>query len=87
MASDVLYQGYHQINEVKQNFKRLYNASVPFSSDDFVKLQGNNYIYDTSGELLEIFSMDWNNGSKTSDVEYAVDSDEANNIKTIKISG
>jgi hypothetical protein len=87
MKSEVIYDGYHQINEVNLNFKRIYSASVPFSSDDFVKLQGNNYIYDTSGELLEIFSMDWNNGNKTADIEYAIDSDEANNIKTVKISG
>jgi hypothetical protein len=87
IGADVIYRDFHQINEVKPNFKRIYNSPVPFSSQDFVELQGNNYFYDTEGELLELFSMDWNNGSKTAEIEYAVSSDEANNIKTIKISG
>lgn len=86
IGADVIYKDYHEINEVKQNFKRIYNNTVPFSSDDFVKLQGNNYIYDFDGNLLEIFSMEWVNKSKLAEIEYAIDSDEANNIQTVKIS-
>jgi len=80
-----LYIDYHKINEVDLNFKRIYAASVPFSSKDFEALQDNNYIYDLNGELLELLSFEWINNTKTAQIEYAVPATEQTNTTTIRI--
>lgn len=83
-----LYLDYHFINEVKFNFKRIYSASVPFSSKDFAALQNNNYILDETNTLLELLNFEWVNKNKTAEIEYAVDAQSENtNVKTVKING
>ena len=85
LKSTRLWSDFHIINEVSSNFKEIYNASVPFSSQNLVALQGNNYIYDKNGDLLEILDFEWINKSKTAEIEYAIESEVSTNTKTIQI--
>lgn len=85
IGATALWNGYHSINEVDKNFKEIYSASIKFSSQNLVNLQGNNYVYDKNGELLEILDFDWTNDSKTAQIEYQIDSDVPTHTKTIKI--
>lgn len=80
-----LWNDYHHINEVNSNLKEIYNSSVPFSSQNISALQGNNYIYDTEGNLLEILNFEWNNEQKTANIEYAIETTTPSNTKTIQI--
>lgn len=82
-----IYLKYHSINQVRENFKRIYNATIPFSTDNFETFLDSNYVNDTDGSELEVLTMEWINESKTADLEYAVLSDEGFNTKTELING
>ena len=88
LKGDTLYQLFHFIDEVDRNFKRIFNATMQFSSQDFAALQDNNYVFDETGNELELLNFDWINENKTAEIEYAVDaSSENTNVRTDKISG
>jgi len=87
LSADFLYQNYHRINEVDVNFKRIYVAQIPFSSQDFDALQNNNYIYDNDGTLLEILNFSWINKTKTAEIEYSIPAKYSTNTTTIEING
>jgi len=87
LSANSLYQNYHKINEVKQNFKRVYSATIPFSTNNFLMLLNNNFVQDQNGNSLEILTFEWINESKTAEITYAVLSDEGFNTKTIQIDG
>tara|TARA_R110002051_G_scaffold48130_1_gene94752 strand:- start:29 stop:1753 length:1725 start_codon:yes stop_codon:yes gene_type:complete len=87
IGADTLYQTYHTINQVKENFKRHYSEVIPFSTSDFEMLLDNNYVTDENGVLLEILTLEWTNEGKEAEILYAIDSNEGDNTKTIRIDG
>jgi len=87
IGANSIYQKYHVINQVKENFKRIYSATIPFSTKNFEDLLENNYVTDELGNSLEILTFEYINESKTAEIEYSILSDEAFNTKTILING
>jgi hypothetical protein len=85
--ANAIYQKYHTINQVKQNFKRVYKETIPFSTNQFLMLLNNNYVQDQDGNSIEILTFAWVNESKTAEITYAVLSGEGFNTKTIQING
>jgi len=86
IGANVIYQRFHEKNQVKENFKRIYNATVKFSTSDFESLLFNNYVQDLTGNPLKILNFAWINESKTAEIEYLEDSNEAFNVKTVAIN-
>jgi len=86
IGANVIYQRFHEKNQVKENFKRIYNATVKFSTSDFESLLFNNYVQDLTGNPLKILNFAWINESKTAEIEYSEDSNEAFNVKTVAIN-
>lgn len=82
-----LYTDYHQINQVKENFKDSYSARIPFSKAKFSMLLGNNYVTDQSGESLEIRTFEYIPDSAESEITYNVHGEGGFNTKTILING
>jgi len=87
IGANALYNNYHVINQVKQNFKRIYNETIAFSTQQFLTLLENNFVTDQNGISLEILTFEWINESKTAEITYAILSDEGFNTKTILIDG
>ena len=87
LGAEHAYQTYHTSNQVKENFKRIYSATIPFSTENFNALLGNNYVNDQDGNSLEVLNLEWTNQSKTAQIEFAISSDEGDNTKTIIIDG
>ena len=87
IGANALYQKYHKINQVKENFKRIYTETIAFSTDQFLQLLDNNYVTDQNGNSLEILTFEWINESKTAEITYSVLSVEGFNTKTILIDG
>lgn len=85
IGANQLYQQYHTINQVKENFKRIYTETIPFSTAQFEQLIYNNYVQDQSGNLLEILTFEWTNEGKEAEITYAQKSGEGFNTKTILI--
>lgn len=85
IGANVIYQKFHYINQIKENFKRIYTEVVPFSTAQFEQLLSNNYVMDSSGNLLEILTFEWTNEGKEAEITYAVKSTEGFNTKTIAI--
>ena len=82
-----IHQNYHIKNQVKENFKKIYLAPIPLSTTNFETVLNNNYVYDESGNSLKILTFEFNNHSKTADIEYTVKSNEGDNTKTVLING
>ena len=87
IGANVLYQNYHTINQVKENFKRHYTETIPFSTAQFEMLLENNYVTDENGVSLEILIFEWTNEGKEAEITYAVSSNEGFNTKTVLIDG
>lgn len=87
IGAEQAYQKYHEINQVKENFKRIYRATIPFSTANFEQLLENNYVNDQDGTPLEVLNLEWTNQSKTAQIEYAILSGEGFNTETILIEG
>lgn len=85
IGANVLYQKYHTINQVKENFKRIYQETIPFSTAQFEQILLNNYVNDQNGNSLEILTFEWINEGKTAEITYAEPSNEGFNTKTILI--
>jgi hypothetical protein len=81
-----IYDGYHVINQVKENFKAIAESQVPFAPQQFENIIGNNFMYDQNGNQLEIRTFTWVSGSAKADIEYQYPSDLAWNTQTIKIA-
>lgn len=82
-----LYQARHTINQVRENFKEIQKATVPFSAQNFINLLDNNVVFDQDGTQLEILTFEWINETREAEIEYTVYSDKANNVQTIEIDG
>ena len=87
IGANVIYQNYHAINQVKANFKKIYDDPVRFSTFNFEDIIDNNYITDQEGNSLEILTLEWINEAKEAQITYAEKSNEGDNTKTILISG
>ena len=87
IGANAIYQKYHSINQVKENFKRHYTETIPFSTQNFAMLLDNNFVTDQNGESLEILTFEWVNETKTAEITYAEHSNEGFNTKTILIDG
>ena len=87
IGANVIYQNYHAINQVKANFKKIYDDPVRFSTFNFEDILENNYITDQDGNSLEILTLEWINEAKEAQITYAEKSNEGDNTKTILISG
>jgi len=87
LGANTLYKEYHTINQVKENFKKIYKETIRFSTNQFQMLLDNNYVQDQNGNSLEILTFAWINESKTAEITYAVLSNEGFNTKTILIDG
>ena len=87
IGADNIYKKYHTINQVKENFKKIYSATIPFSTAQFEQLLYNNYVQDSEGNLLEILTFEWTNESKEAEIMYSIESNEGFNTETIKIDG
>ena len=87
IGADAIYQLRHTSNQVKENFKRIYTATVPFSSKQFVNSLVNNVFTDQTGEQLEVLMSDWINENSEATITYTIDSTEASNLKTIFVNG
>jgi hypothetical protein len=85
IGANALYQQYHTINQVKENFKRIYTETIPFSTAQFEQLLYNNYVQDQSGNLLEILTFEWTNEGKEAEITYAQKSNEGFNTYTLLI--
>ena len=78
----------HDRFQVRENFKRIYTASIPFSDENFLALLNNNVVYDQEGNQLEILNFEWTNESRQAEITYTIFADnEATNIETILING
>jgi hypothetical protein len=86
IGANAIYQKFHKGNQVKENFKRIYNAIIPFSTSNFEALLNNNFIQDMQGNSLKISTFAFINESKSAEIQYSIDSDEAFNVKTIAIN-
>ena len=86
IGANAIYQKFHKGNQVKENFKRIYNATIPFSTANFEALLNNNFVQDMQGNSLKISTFAFVNEAKTAEIEYSVESDEAFNVKTIAIN-
>lgn len=86
IGANAIYNKFHKQNQVKENFKRIYNSTIKFSTSNFESVLGNNYIQDVNGDLLKILTFTWINEAKTADIEYSVESNEAFNVKTVAIN-
>lgn len=82
-----LYFKYHFINQVKENFKRIYNEDIPFTDEALIVLLDNNYVKNQDEESLELLDFEWYNHSMTATIKYAKKSHEGFNTKTIVING
>jgi len=87
IGANVIYQNYHAINQVKANFKKIYDDPVRFSTFNFEDVLENNYITDQDGNSLEVLTLEWINEAKEAQITYAEKSNEGDNTKTILISG
>ena len=87
IGANTLYQKYHKINQVKENFKREYTERIKFSTQQFEMLLENNYVTDQNGNSLEILTFDWVNEGKEAEITYTEFSNEGFNTKTILING
>ena len=87
IGANVIYQNYHAINQVKQNFKKIYDNPVRFSTFNFEDIIENNYVTDQDGNSLEILTLEWINEAKEAQITYAEKSNEGDNTKTILING
>ena len=87
IGANVIYQNYHAINQVKANFKKIYDDPVRFSTFNFEDILENNYITDQDGNSLEVLTLEWINEAKEAQITYAEKSNEGDNTKTILISG
>lgn len=87
IGANVIYQNYHAINQVKTNFKKIYDDPVRFSTFNFEDIIDNNYVTDQDGNSLEILTLEWINEAKEAQITYAEKSNEGDNTKTILISG
>jgi hypothetical protein len=87
IGAEQAYQKYHAINQVAPNFKKIFRATIPFSSANFNTLLTNNYLNDETGTPIEVLTFEWINESKTAEIEYAILSNEGFNTKTILIDG
>lgn len=87
IGAKVIRDEYHTINNVKENFKRIYAAPIPFSTNNMEMLLENNYVNDEIGNPLEILKFEWINDTKTADIEYSEFSFEGFNTKTVLIDG
>jgi len=87
IGANTLYQKYHVINQVKENFKREYSEVVKFSTQQFELLLDNNFVTDQNGNSLEILTFEWTNEGKEAEITYAIKSNEGFNTKTIRIDG
>ena len=67
------------------NFKKIFESPIPFSTSNYEMIVENNYVNDQDGEPIEILTLEWINETKTAEIEYAEFSDEGNNTKTIVI--
>lgn len=85
IGANAIYQSQHVINQVAENFKRIYQSPIPFSPQKFLNLLNNNYVFDQEGEQLELLDFNWINENREAGITYAIPSDEANNIQTIRI--
>ena len=86
IGSKQVYDRWHFTNEVKENFKSLFNSTIPLSPEQFdLIVNGNKFITDQiTGEELEILIFEWINDIRQGTIDYAVKSDEGNNTKTIQ---
>lgn len=87
ISANKFYTDFHAINQVKENFKRIYSAPVAFSTAQFEALLDNNYILDEQQNSLEIRTFEWFNVSKTAEITYEQLSNEGFNTKTTLING
>ena len=87
ISANKFYQDYHAINQVKENFKRVYSAPIGFSTAQFEALLDNNYVVDEQQNSLEIRTFEWFNVSKTAEITYEQLSGEGFNTKTTLING
>lgn len=86
IGANSIYQKFHKGNQVKENFKRIYSATVPFSTANFEMLLNSNFIQDMQGNSLKISTFAFINEAKSAEIVYSVESDEAFNVKTIAIN-
>ncbi len=82
-----LYTDYHEVEQVKENFRRIYNARVPFSPAFFQELLNNNFITDETGTSLKVRTANYEPDSSEIELTYSVLSNEGFNTKTILING
>lgn len=88
IGANVIYQGWHVINQVKENFKKIQTSRIPFSAQNFLDLLEDNYLYDENGTEIEVLTFKWVNETREAEIRYATDaSAELTNIKTILING
>jgi hypothetical protein len=80
-----LWNKYHAINQVKENFKRIEESDIPFSETQLEQLLLNNVVFDTDGNQLEILNFEYINDAAKASIECTYASDKASNLKTVKI--
>jgi len=85
IGANAIYNRFHTKNQVKENFKKIYSAEIPFSTANFEMLLNNNYIQDMQGNSLKISTFAFINESKVAEVEYSEASTEGDNTKTVLI--
>ena len=87
IGAEAGYQKYHTTNQVKENFKNIYSASITFSTSNLETLLDSNYVNDIDGEPLEVLTFEYINSSKTGQIKYGRLSDGGINTKTILVEG
>ena len=87
IGANSLYPQFHAIDQVKENFKDIASSPIKLSTSQFDNLITNNYVYDQTGNPLEILTFEWINETKTAEITYAEFSDGGQNTETILIDG
>lgn len=85
IGATALWNKYHIINNVKDNFKTIEKATIPFTEKQLQQLLNNNVIEDQNGNQLEILTFDTVIDTSTANIEFLQKSEDANNLTTVKI--
>ena len=87
IGARAISDSHHVTKRVKENFKRVESAVIPFSPHKFFATVGNNYVFNQYGQLLKVLRFEFINESRDATIEYALFEPEKAKTKTIKIYG
>lgn len=86
IGAKVIYEQYHAVNQVKENFKKIESSRVRFAPNQFFQLLNNNKFQDENGDEHELVTFEWINESREAQVTFTTPDTKGNNTKTTWIN-